>query len=107
MPERITESRPVKVTLLHHAIPEAEVLFQEVGGEAVLLSLARERYFALDPVGTRIWRAISRDPSLQVAFDALLAEYDVDPARLEADLLALVGQLSDAGLVQIGLVQGK
>jgi len=30
-----------------------EVLFQEVGGEAVLLDLASEQYFGLDPVGTR------------------------------------------------------
>lgn len=89
------------ITLLHHAVPDAEVLFQEIGGEAVLLSLTRELYFGLDAVGTRAWLALTRDPSLQSAFDVLRTEYDVEPARLEQDLLALVGQLRDAGLVQI------
>ena len=91
----------MKVTLLHHAIPDADVLFQDVGGEAVLLSMASERYFGLDPVGTRVWHLLAVDPSLQSAFDALIREYDVEPDRLEAELLALVQQLSDAGLVGI------
>lgn len=89
------------ITLLHHAVPDAEVLFQEIGGEAVLLSLSRELYFGLDAVGTRVWRVLVRDSSLQSAFDALRAEYNVEPGRLEKDLLALVGHLRDAGLVQI------
>ncbi len=39
-------------SILRHS---GEVLQQEVGGEAVLLDLASESYFGLDPVGTRIW----------------------------------------------------
>ena len=40
--------------------------------------------------------------SLQSAFDTLLAEYDVAPEQLEADLLALVDELAQAGLVKVG-----
>ena len=32
-----------------------DTLMQELEGESVLLSLASERYFGLDEVGTRIW----------------------------------------------------
>lgn len=88
-------------TLSHQAKPSDDVLFQAVGDEAVLLNLASERYFGLDPVGTRIWTLLSRDPRLQQAFDTLCAEYDVEPARLEADLLDLVGRLAEAKLVQV------
>lgn len=91
----------MNVTLLHHASPSSEVLFQEVGGEAVLLSLASERYFGLDPVGTRIWQLLALDSSLQSAFDALCGEYQVAPERLQADLLALVAELAEAGLVAV------
>ena len=35
-----------------------DVLFQEVGGETVLLDLASEQYFGLDAVGTRIWQLL-------------------------------------------------
>jgi hypothetical protein len=91
----------MKPTLSHQAKPSAEVLVQAVGDEAVLLNLATERYFGLDPVGTRIWTLLSQDPRLEQAFDALCAEYEVEPARLEADLLDLIGQLAEAKLVQL------
>ena len=42
-----------RVTLEDQVQRSSEVLVQEVGGEAVLLDLASERYFGLDPVGTR------------------------------------------------------
>jgi hypothetical protein len=77
------------------------VLFQDVAGEAVLLDLASERYFGLDPVGTRIWHLLGNDDSLQSAFDALSAEFEVEPDRLQADLLSLVAELAEAGLVEL------
>lgn len=92
----------MKLTLSQQAKPSDDVLFQEVGGEAVLLNLASESYFGLDPVGTRIWVLLSQDARLQAAFDVMREEYDVDPALLESDLLALVGKLVEVGLVRVG-----
>lgn len=91
----------MNLTLSHRARPADEVLFQDVAGEAVLLNLASERYFGLDPVGTRIWNLLGEDGRLQSAFDALCREYDAEPARLQADLLDLVAQLAEAGLVEV------
>jgi len=88
-------------TLSQQAKPSDDVLFQEVGGEAVLLNLASESYFGLDPVGTRIWVLLSEDGSLQRAFDLLCDEYEVEPAQLEADLLGLVEKLAESGLVNV------
>lgn len=34
------------------------VLSQDLEGQRVLFSLEKERYFALDPVGARIWELI-------------------------------------------------
>ncbi len=89
------------ITLAHHAQPNDEVLFQEVGGEAVLLNLASESYFGLNAVGTRIWALLGQNNSLQHAFEALCAEYEAEPAQLESDLLHLVDDMAKAGLVQL------
>ena len=91
----------MKLTLSHQAKPSDDVLFQDVGGEAVLLSLSKESYFGLDPVGTRVWSLLNLNSSLQHAFDAMITEFDVAPERLEVDLLTLVEQLADAGLVSV------
>ena len=79
--------------------PSTQVLIQEVGGEAVLLDLAGEQYFGLNPVGTRIWALLAPAPVLQQVHASLCAEFDADPARIETDLLALVRELAEAGLV--------
>ena len=88
--------------LTHHVTISREVLFQELDGEAVLLDLASESYFGLDDVGTRIWQLLQEHGSLRTVFDTMLDEYDVEPARLEEDLLKHVGDLADAGLVIYG-----
>ena len=78
-----------------------QVLVQDVSGEAVLLDLASEQYFGLDPVGARIWALIGEVSLLGDVHERLCRDFDVDPARLEHDLLALVDELSGAGLVTV------
>lgn len=77
------------------------VLVREVQGEAVLLNLDRECYFGLDPVGTRMWGVLTQAGNVQLAIDQLGAEYEVDPAELGADVGRFLGELEDAGLVDI------
>ena len=89
------------VTLASQVQCSNDVLVQEVGGEAVLLDLAGEQYFGLNPVGTRIWALLAPAPVLEQVHASLCAEFDADPARIETDLLALVQQLAEAGLIRI------
>lgn len=90
------------ITLAHQAQPNDEVLFQEVAGEAVLLNLSSELYFGLDPVGTHIWGLINRNLTLQQVHQDLCDTYDASPEQLQQDLLALITQLAEAGLVTVG-----
>jgi hypothetical protein len=77
-----------------------DVLFQEVGGDLVLLDLASEQYFGLDEVGARIWQLLADGASVGEVLDTLLLEYDVRPARLESDVSTLLEELSGAGLLR-------
>lgn len=78
-----------------------DALFQEIGGEGVILDLASSSYFGLDEVGVRLWQLLQANPSLEAACNILLSEYEVEPAQLEHDLAKLVGQLVDAGLASV------
>jgi hypothetical protein len=89
------------ITLAQHASRSDDALFQEVGGEAVLLDLASEKYFGLDPVGTRIWNLLGEDGDLQSVYEHICSEYDAEPELIASDLLALIGQLAEAGLVKL------
>lgn len=81
-----------------------DVLFQNVGGEAVLLDLASESYFGLDAVGTRIWQLLQEhEGHLPAVHAAMLDEYEVQPDQLNGDLRALIAELARAGLVTIAV----
>ena len=96
MPDMSAEASSLDRTV-HHS---ADVLFQEVGDETVLLDLASESYFGLNEVGARIWQLIGDGATLQSVFDALVQEFDAEPERIHADLLALVDELARAGLIR-------
>jgi coenzyme PQQ synthesis protein D (PqqD) len=88
-------------TLACRALPSAHVRIQQTGDEAVLLDLASEQYFGLDAVGTRVWQLLAGNPEVQAVFAVLATEYDVAGERLESDLLTLLAQLADAGLITL------
>lgn len=86
------------MSLTDSLVVRPDVVFRELDGEAVLLNLETGTYLGLDKVGTRIWQLLVQHGSLAKVLDAMLEEYEVDPKRLEHDLLDLCGQLCANGL---------
>jgi Coenzyme PQQ synthesis protein D (PqqD) len=84
----------------HIAVPD-DVLMRELDGESVLLNLATDSYFGLDTVGTDMWRALTGAGSIEEAYRALLAGYDVEPDVLRRDMEELIEKLVDSGLLTI------
>jgi hypothetical protein len=78
-----------------------DVLFQEVGGETVLLDLHSEQYFGLDAVGTRIWQLLGEGAGAEAVVEVLLAEYEVERETLAADVAELLDRLAEAGLIRL------
>ncbi len=77
------------------------VMFREMAGESVLLSLDSETYFGLDEIGTRMWNVLVGAPSIEAAYDVLADEFEVDAAALRGDLSTFIATLADAGLVAL------
>ena len=77
------------------------VLYQDIHGEAVLLSLEQEAYFGLDEVSHHMWKVLRASATLEEAYQSLLAEYEVDAETLRRDLGAFLKQLEDYGLAQL------
>lgn len=92
---------PAKISLNDSIAIRDEVVFREVGGETVLLNLKTGTYFGLDPVGTRVWQLLAQHGSLAQVLEVMLGEYDIDPERLERDMLGLCRQLCANGLGEL------
>lgn len=78
-----------------------DAVFRELEGEAVIVHLDSGMYYGLNPVGTRLWQLIDAHGQLQPVFDAALEEFEVEPERLQRDLLQLVSELASRQLVVV------
>lgn len=76
------------------------VLYRDLQDELVLLELKRGVYFGLDTVGTRIWHLLRDQRALHEVLATLVHDYDVTEAQGAEDILALVGELLEHGLVE-------
>ena len=78
-----------------------EAVSCELAGESVILDMASGRYFALDPVGTRIWSLLQAAPCTSDSIcERLMAEYDVSAEDCRRDVAALLSRMAESGLVQ-------
>lgn len=77
-------------------------VYCELEGEAVILNLRDGIYYGLNPIGLRIWELLQSPRTLNEILDSLTEEYEVDRETCRADVLALLKEFSDKGLVEIG-----
>jgi hypothetical protein len=72
-----------------------------LGAEAAILNMGSGIYYGLDPVGAHIWGLLEQPHSVEDLRAAVVAEYEVEPERCEADLLALLEKLRAEGLIEV------
>jgi hypothetical protein len=91
----------VMVSLMDRVVVPSHVLVRFLDKESVLLNIETERYFGLDETGTRMWQLVTAAPKIEVAYQQLLDEYDVEPALLRENLTDLLSRLVENGLLQV------
>jgi hypothetical protein len=73
----------------------------DLDGESVILSLASGLYFGLNPVATFIWNHLQQSRIVAEIRDDVTREFDVESERCERDLMDLLRQLAEFGLVEV------
>ena len=78
-----------------------EAVHCDVEDEVVILGLKDGVYYGLNPVGAFIWSLIQKPKTVAEIRDAVLEEYDVKKEVCENDLMELLTELSDKGLIEV------
>jgi hypothetical protein len=73
----------------------------DLDGEAAILNLQTGTYYGLDPVGAFIWSQLATPQPVSAIAASMLDRYDVSPERCQYDLLTLLSQLDQRGLLEI------
>ncbi len=81
-------------------VPE-RVEFSRVRGQIALLNVETGVYFGLDEIGARMWELLCEHRTPRVAAERMESDFDVEPDRLREDLLGLVRELVEKGLLEI------
>ena len=71
-------------------------------GEAVILETESGTYYGLNEVATHVWERLDEQQTIADLRDSVLAEYDVEQERVEHDLEAVLADMAENGLVEIG-----
>ena len=82
----------------------SHLLETDVHGEVVALDVEKGQCYGLDSIGTEVWRLLEQQTSVAEICWNLASRYDVDEQTCRADVLKLVGELNDEGLL---IVDGK
>jgi hypothetical protein len=89
------------ISLASVVVKSPDQVSTNLGNETVILGLTSEEYYSLKEVGARIWEIIEEPKTVRQILETLLNEYAVEPERCERDLLAILQELANEGLVEI------
>jgi len=79
---------------------DPDVVAERIGGEIVLVHLRTNKIYELNASASRIFQLMRAGAGRSELEQALLTEYAVEPDRLAASFERLLGELSQAGIVQ-------
>jgi hypothetical protein len=79
-----------------------QLLTQESSGTLILFNLDNGQYYALNEVGSRVWDLSDGTLSVSQIVETISGEYDAPADAVRADVLELLEELADEGIVSEG-----
>jgi hypothetical protein len=76
-------------------------VWTDLGNEIAILNLDSGIYYGLNEVGSDVWKFISEPRTVLQIHGHIQTQYEVDPDRSYRDLVALLKQLAEAGLIKL------
>ena len=75
-------------------------VYSRLGDEVAILELDQGVYYGLNDTGSFLWNLMQKPVRVNEMRAALVEEFDVDANTAEKDLLRVLADLRDAGLIE-------
>jgi len=89
----------IEITIETKVIQVKNLPIVEFDGEIALMNAEKGHYYSLDEIGTKIWSLMVDPITIKEIVDILLTEFDVERDVCEKDVMDLMKQLFDQGLI--------
>jgi hypothetical protein len=76
-----------------------DILFNEIDGEVVMLSIENGEYYGMDKVGSRIWKILSDEITFRKLIAILVTEYNVVEKKCIVDTISFIKKLEEKKLI--------
>ena len=73
----------------------------ELPGEVIFLDEKSASYWGLSEVGLRVWTLVQQPRTILQIVDTLETEYDIGRRQCERDVLELISDMAEKGLVVV------
>jgi hypothetical protein len=90
------------VTLNTRVVASAGQVSTQLGNETVILGGDQGLYFGLNPVGARVWELLDKPTDVRSIVSVILSEYEAPEETIRADVLKLISEFVEHGLVVTG-----
>ena len=77
-----------------------QLVTADMDEDLVMMSLATNNYYSLDPIGKRIWMLLEEPIQVAELCNRLTAEFEVESSQCLEDLLGFLNDLKNEGLLQ-------
>src|SRR5947209_16802313 len=98
-PSQPTDSLESPGKTMKANVPQ-HVVYRNLASETVVLNLETGIYYGLNTTAGRMLEVLDRQPDVETALAALVEEFDVAESTLSEDLMALVSDLTQNGLLE-------
>jgi hypothetical protein len=92
---------PTAITDTSTIVAASGPVSADVDGETVILHLGDGIYYGLDAVGTDIWNHLKTPRQVGELLATLQRDYAVEADRCRREVLALLHELAERGLVEV------
>jgi hypothetical protein len=89
------------ITLESFVVAAKEQVSTQLAGKMAILNLKNGTYYSLDEIGAPIWDALREGKRVEDVCQMLTQTYDVTREQCERDLLVLLDQLAEQGLIEV------
>jgi hypothetical protein len=86
-----------------------QVIGQDISGTLVLLNIPNGQYYSLNELGGRVWALCDGIRTVSDIIDLIRDEYEAPVERIQDDVMALLRELAEEHLVDVGdrVAQGR
>jgi hypothetical protein len=98
----IAARKTMTVTLDTRVVAGTGQVSTQLGNETVILGGAKGMYFGLNTVGARVWELLTKPTDVRSIVAVIVSEYDAPEQAITDDVLKLIADFVEHGLVVTG-----